>query len=176
MVIVVAGRLHLEVAGLGIQRVGDHHPVHADLERDQEDQDGAELAARAEVRPPEPVFEQPSWDGTIKWLLELGDGQRVEIPDHDDGGRPFDVRENVKAALGLARRVKAQLAVLQVVDAPHEAGRAGLGSAIAKGARAFHRGECAKENVAVRAVDELTLVVDLEAVEVQVVAATGRDP
>ncbi|MFN2243419.1 MAG: ABC transporter substrate-binding protein, partial [Anaerolineae bacterium] len=31
------------------------------------------------------------------------------------------------------------------------------------GARAFHRGECAKENVAVRAVEELTLVVDLEA-------------
>ena len=35
---------------------------------------------------PEIVFEQPSLDGTTKWILELADGQRIEtvaIPDGD---------------------------------------------------------------------------------------------
>jgi 23S rRNA (adenine2503-C2)-methyltransferase len=36
------------------------------------------LAAETEVRLPRPVAEQPSSDGTIKWVLELADGQRVE--------------------------------------------------------------------------------------------------
>jgi 23S rRNA (adenine2503-C2)-methyltransferase len=45
-----------------------------------------QLSAVAEVRLPEIVFEQPSWDGTTKWVLELEDGQRIEtvyIPDGD---------------------------------------------------------------------------------------------
>jgi 23S rRNA (adenine2503-C2)-methyltransferase len=46
-----------------------------------------ELAARAELRLPELVFEQPSWDGTTKWLLELADGQRIETVYIPDGQR-----------------------------------------------------------------------------------------
>jgi 23S rRNA (adenine2503-C2)-methyltransferase len=46
-----------------------------------------DLAARAEVRLPELVFEQPSWDGTTKWLLELADGQRIETVHIPDGER-----------------------------------------------------------------------------------------
>jgi 23S rRNA (adenine2503-C2)-methyltransferase len=38
----------------------------------------AELKLRAEVRLPEIILEQPSSDGTIKWVLELADGQRIE--------------------------------------------------------------------------------------------------
>jgi 23S rRNA (adenine2503-C2)-methyltransferase len=38
----------------------------------------ARLAAEAEVRVPRAVAEQPSPDGTIKWALELADGQRIE--------------------------------------------------------------------------------------------------
>jgi 23S rRNA (adenine2503-C2)-methyltransferase len=45
-----------------------------------------EMQAVAEVRAPEIVLEQPSSDGTRKWLLELGCGNRIEtvlIPDGD---------------------------------------------------------------------------------------------
>lgn len=44
------------------------------------------LEAETEIRPPRIVHEQPSADGTRKWAMELGDGQRVEtvyIPDGD---------------------------------------------------------------------------------------------
>ncbi len=46
----------------------------------------AELDEIAEIRLPEIVFEQPARDGTIKWILELLDGQRIEtvyIPEGD---------------------------------------------------------------------------------------------
>lgn len=46
-----------------------------------------ELQARTEIRLPELVFEQPSWDGTTKWVLELADGQRVETVHIPDGQR-----------------------------------------------------------------------------------------
>ncbi len=36
------------------------------------------LAAMSEIRMPRVVAERPSPDGTIKWVLELADGQRVE--------------------------------------------------------------------------------------------------
>lgn len=36
------------------------------------------LQAGTEIRLPEMIFEQPSWDGTTKWILELSDGQRIE--------------------------------------------------------------------------------------------------
>ncbi|MGV6827256.1 MAG: 23S rRNA (adenine(2503)-C(2))-methyltransferase RlmN [bacterium] len=36
------------------------------------------LAQVAEIRAPEITFEQPSTDGTVKWLLSLPDGQRIE--------------------------------------------------------------------------------------------------
>ncbi len=38
----------------------------------------SKLQQLAEIRLPEMIFEQPSWDGTTKWLLELSDGQRIE--------------------------------------------------------------------------------------------------
>ena len=44
------------------------------------------LQERSEIVLPEIVFEQPSLDGTTKWVLELADGQRIEtvaIPDGD---------------------------------------------------------------------------------------------
>jgi len=44
----------------------------------------AELNLCAEVCLPEIILEQPSSDGTVKWVLELADGQRIEtvyIPD-----------------------------------------------------------------------------------------------
>ena len=47
----------------------------------------ATLAERAEIRLPELVFEQPSWDGTTKWILELADGQRIETVYIPDGRR-----------------------------------------------------------------------------------------
>jgi len=45
------------------------------------------LDDHAEVRVPRIAFEQPSWDGTRKWLLELEDGQRVETVFIPDGHR-----------------------------------------------------------------------------------------
>ena len=48
----------------------------------------AQLAETAEVRGPEIVMEQPSSDGTRKWLLRLDDGQCIEavfIPESDRG-------------------------------------------------------------------------------------------
>ena len=38
----------------------------------------ARLRESTEIRLPEMIFEQPSWDGTTKWVLELSDGQRIE--------------------------------------------------------------------------------------------------
>jgi len=46
-----------------------------------------DLGDIAEVRAPRIVLEQPSWDGTRKWLLELDDGQRVETVFIPDGNR-----------------------------------------------------------------------------------------
>jgi 23S rRNA (adenine2503-C2)-methyltransferase len=45
-----------------------------------------QLQDRTVIDIPEIVFEQPSLDGTTKWILELADGQRIEtvaIPDGD---------------------------------------------------------------------------------------------
>jgi 23S rRNA (adenine2503-C2)-methyltransferase len=47
----------------------------------------AELADLAELRLPESVYEQPSGDGTRKWLLQLADGQRIETVLIPDGHR-----------------------------------------------------------------------------------------
>jgi 23S rRNA (adenine2503-C2)-methyltransferase len=41
----------------------------------------------AVIAPPEIVFEQPSTDGTRKWILQLSDGQRIETVHIPDGGR-----------------------------------------------------------------------------------------
>lgn len=45
------------------------------------------LSDEAHLQVPEPVFEQPSWDGTIKWILALADGQRIETVYIPDGRR-----------------------------------------------------------------------------------------
>lgn len=37
-----------------------------------------QLLEHTEIRVPEVVFEQPSLDGTVKWVVELSDGQRIE--------------------------------------------------------------------------------------------------
>jgi 23S rRNA (adenine2503-C2)-methyltransferase len=45
-----------------------------------------QLAQCSEIRLPKIALEQPASDGTIKWVLELGDGQHIEtvyIPDGD---------------------------------------------------------------------------------------------
>ena len=47
----------------------------------------AQLGETAEVRLPQVVVEKPSADGTLKWVLELEDGQRVETVWIPDGRR-----------------------------------------------------------------------------------------
>lgn len=47
-----------------------------------------QLQVLAEIRPPEVIVDQPSIDGTRKWLLRLDDGQSIEtvfIPEKDRG-------------------------------------------------------------------------------------------
>ena len=47
-----------------------------------------QLLELAEIRPPEVIVDQPSIDGTRKWLLKLDDGQSIEmvfIPEKDRG-------------------------------------------------------------------------------------------
>lgn len=47
----------------------------------------AVLKQQAEVCLPEIILEQPSSDGTVKWVLELTDGQRIETVYIPDGKR-----------------------------------------------------------------------------------------
>lgn len=54
-----------------------------DLSRNLREQ----LQDRTEIVIPEIVFEQPSLDGTTKWVLELADGQRIETVSIPDGDR-----------------------------------------------------------------------------------------
>lgn len=47
-----------------------------------------QLEESAVIQPPEIVFEQPSFDGTIKWIMQLADGQHIEtvyIPEDNRG-------------------------------------------------------------------------------------------
>lgn len=41
----------------------------------------------AEVTVPQLILDQPSWDGTSKWVMELADGQRVETVNIPEGKR-----------------------------------------------------------------------------------------
>lgn len=45
------------------------------------------LHEHAELILPELVFEQPTWDGTTKWVLALADGQRIETVYIPEGNR-----------------------------------------------------------------------------------------
>ena len=47
----------------------------------------AELESTTEIRAPEIILEQPSADGTRKWLLELGCNNRIEAVLIPDGER-----------------------------------------------------------------------------------------
>ncbi len=47
----------------------------------------ASLHTEAEVRLPKIVLEQPSLDGTVKWVMELVNGQRIETVYLPDGNR-----------------------------------------------------------------------------------------
>ncbi|WP_338113824.1 23S rRNA (adenine(2503)-C(2))-methyltransferase RlmN [Thiococcus pfennigii] len=61
------------------------------------------LAATCTVAPPRVVLEQPAPDGTIKWLTEVGDGQRIEtvfIP--ETGRRTLCISSQVGCALDCA--------------------------------------------------------------------------
>lgn len=60
----------------------------------------SQLQQVARVELPRQVYEQPATDGTRKWVLELGDGQRIEsvlIP--DDGRNTLCVSSQVGCAL-----------------------------------------------------------------------------
>ncbi|AGA90659.1 23S rRNA m2A2503 methyltransferase [Thioflavicoccus mobilis 8321] len=61
------------------------------------------LAAACTVGAPRVVLEQPAPDGTVKWLTEVGDGQRIEtvfIP--EAGRRTLCISSQVGCALGCA--------------------------------------------------------------------------
>ena len=47
----------------------------------------AQLEERATIEVPRMVAEQPSSDGTVKWVLQLADGQRIETVYIPDGNR-----------------------------------------------------------------------------------------
>lgn len=62
-----------------------------------------QLEESAVIKAPDIVFEQPSFDGTIKWILELDDGQRIEtvyIP--EEGRGTLCVSSQVGCALDCA--------------------------------------------------------------------------
>jgi len=92
------------------------------------------LESGYEVAVPEIVFEQPSFDGTTKWVLELSDGQRVEtvyIPDGDRSticvssqvGCALDCAFCSTAQQGFNRNLTAGEIIGQVWQATRELGR-----------------------------------------------------
>lgn len=93
----------------------------------------AELAEVAEVDIPDIVFEQPSLDGTRKWIIELNDGQRIETVYIPDGKRStICVSSQVGCALdcsfcstaqqGFNRNLTASEIIAQVWQATRELG------------------------------------------------------
>ena len=93
-----------------------------------------QLETRCEIYLPEIVFEQPSFDGTTKWVLELRDGQRIEtvyIPDGDRSticvssqvGCALDCSFCSTAQQGFNRNLTAGEIIGQVWQATRELGR-----------------------------------------------------
>ena len=93
------------------------------------------LQRQTEIRLPELVYEQPSWDGTTKWILELADGQRIETVHIPDGRRStLCVSSQVGCALdcsfcstarqGFNRNLSVGEIIGQVWHATRELGRA----------------------------------------------------
>jgi 23S rRNA (adenine2503-C2)-methyltransferase len=94
-----------------------------------------QLQQRTEIVIPDIVFEQPSLDGTTKWVLELHDGQRVETVAIPDGDRvTLCVSSQVGCALdcafcstaqqGFNRNLSTGEIIGQVWRAARELGRA----------------------------------------------------
>ncbi len=92
------------------------------------------LQEETEILMPEIVFEQPSLDGTTKWVLELQDGQRIETVHIPDGDRStLCVSSQVGCALdcsfcstarqGFNRNLSAGEIIGQVWQATRELGR-----------------------------------------------------
>ncbi len=92
------------------------------------------LESGYEVAVPEIVFEQPSFDGTTKWVLQLADGQRVEtvyIPDGDRSticvssqvGCALDCSFCSTAQQGFNRNLTSGEIIGQVWQATRELGR-----------------------------------------------------
>ncbi len=92
------------------------------------------LQEQTEILMPEIVFEQPSLDGTTKWVLELQDGQRIETVHIPDGDRStLCVSSQVGCALdcsfcstarqGFNRNLSAGEIIGQVWQATRELGR-----------------------------------------------------
>lgn len=93
-----------------------------------------QLDSRYVIQVPEIVFEQPSFDGTTKWILELHDGQRIEtvcIPDGDRSticvssqvGCALDCAFCSTAQQGFNRNLSTAEIIGQVWQATRELGR-----------------------------------------------------
>ena len=63
------------------------------------------LRAQAEITPPRIVLAQPASDGTIKWVLELADGQHIETVYIPEEGAVRSVCRRRSAARSIARSV-----------------------------------------------------------------------
>jgi len=94
----------------------------------------ARLAAETRIAAPNVVAEQPSADGTVKWLLELADGQRVEtvfIPEErrttlcvsSQVGCALDCRFCATARQGFNRNLTSGEIIAQVWFASRRLGR-----------------------------------------------------
>lgn len=92
------------------------------------------LLAETQISPPRMVTEQPSPDGTIKWVLELADGQRVEtvfIPEEkrttlcisSQVGCALDCRFCATARQGFNRNLSTAEIIGQLWFASHRLGR-----------------------------------------------------
>ena len=93
------------------------------------------LQREAVLEPPRAVLEQPSSDGTVKWLIELCDGQRIEtvfIPEESRStlcvssqvGCALDCRFCATARQGFSRNLTSGEIIGQVWHATRALGRA----------------------------------------------------
>ena len=95
----------------------------------------AKLAAESRLSPPKSVVERPSADGTIKWIMELSDGQHIEtvhIPEKKRStlcvssqvGCALDCRFCATARQGFNRNLSSGEIIAQVWYATRKLGKA----------------------------------------------------
>jgi 23S rRNA (adenine2503-C2)-methyltransferase len=95
----------------------------------------ARLEAETDLRLPHPALEKPSPDGTVKWLFDLDDGQRVETVYIPEPGRStlcvssqvgcaLDCRFCATARQGFSRNLSAGEIIGQVWHATRQIGKA----------------------------------------------------